>query len=119
MTTITPGNFNFTVYQGYTLGQQFFWTDQNNNPIDLTGYNSILDAKYSLTDTNPFLSLSTSNGGITLGGTAGTITLAMSTAQTSALTPGIGIYNLQITDSLGNVNPLMYGTLIVQQLPTP
>ena len=116
--TINPGNYNIIIYGGYSLNQIFTWSDQNGNIVNLAGFTATLEGRYNLTDSSPFLTLSTSNGGIVLGGSAGTITLLMSTAATAALTPGVGVYNLQITSPTGEVDPLMQGTITVQEMPT-
>lgn len=116
--TITPGNYNLTIYPGYSVNQTFTWLDQNGNPVNLTSYGALLEARYNLTDTSAFITLSTGAGSIVLGGSAGTITLIMSTAQTATLIPGIGVYNLQITTASGEVDPLLQGQIIIQELPT-
>jgi hypothetical protein len=44
-----------------------------------------------------WLTLTTANGGITLGGAAGTITITASATATAALTaPAVGVYDLEL-----------------------
>jgi hypothetical protein len=117
-TSVTPAAFNFTILQGRTFNYSFTWTDGSGNPVDLTGYTAQMYCRYNLTDTTPFLQLTTSNGGIALGGTSGTITLSASTSTTSALTAGIGVYDLELISGSGIANSLLVGTITVQEMPT-
>jgi hypothetical protein len=116
MTTL-PAPYNTIIYQGYDWTENFTWTDSSGNAIDLTAYTAALDAVYNLTDTSSFIAIS-SGSGITLGGTTGSIAIAVSGGTTATLTPGIGLYNLQMTSGTGLVTNLLQGTLTVQQVPT-
>lgn len=111
--TITPGNYDITVYQGGTFSQQFTWRDQNNAPVNLTGYTARMMARASVDSASPFVTLTTENGGIALGGAAGTITLAMSAAQTAALAAQNGVYDLELVSGSGAVSRLLAGNLFV------
>lgn len=116
--TITPGNFNFIIYAGRTLDILLTWADQNNSPINLTGYTAQLEARYNLTDSSPFITLTTSNGGIILGDAAGTITIFMSPGATSSLIAGEGVYDLEMTSPAGQQDSLIQGIVTVQEMPT-
>ena len=115
---ITPGNFNFTIYIGNTLNIPLTWSDQTGTPINNTGYSATLECRYNLTDSSPFLTLSSPSNGITLSGSTGIITLNANTSTTAALNAGIGLYDLQMTDTLGNVFTLLQGTVTVQEMIT-
>ncbi len=117
--TITPGAYNFTIYAGSTFYQRINWSDSCDEPIDLTGYTAKLEAKYSISDADPFLSLTTENGGITLGGSAGTVEINADAAATLALTAGVGVYDLQMTSGAGVVDYLLQGKMTVQKMVTP
>lgn len=116
--TITPGNLNITIYTSRTFNTVLTWTDSSGNPVNLTGYTASLEARYNLTDASPFITLTTSNGGITLGGSAGTITLSMSPAATASLTPGQGVYDLEMTALSGEQDTLLEGIVTVQESVT-
>ena len=111
--TITPGNYDITVYQGTTFSQVFTWKDQNDALINLTGYTARMMARTSVDAASPFITLTNANGGIALGGAAGTITLSMSDADTSALALAKGVYDLEVVDTLGKVTRLLQGNLFV------
>lgn len=115
--TINPANLNLTIYQGYTFNDVWYWENEDGTPVDLTTYTATIQARYNLTDSSPFLTLSTLNGGITLGGTAGSILVNMSSAATATLTPGEGVWNLQMVGG-GISGALLQGIIIIQEMPT-
>ena len=116
--TITPGSWNLTIYQGGTFTYTITWTDQNNALINLTGYAAELKARSSISDTLPFLDMTSSNGQITLGGAAGTVTLTLTASQTAALPLGTGVYDLKMTSPSGNQDFLLQGSLTIQLMST-
>ena len=65
--------------------------------------------------TSPFLTLTTENGGIALGGSAGTITLTISAAATAALTAASGCYDLELVSGSGLVTRLLQGRVVVSR----
>lgn len=116
--TITAGDYDFTIYQGRTFSTVLTWKDQNNNPVNLTGYSARLQARASTDAASTIVDLSNPSGGISLGGAAGTITLSMSEAATGALTADKAIYDLKVTDSLGTSNTLLRGTVFITKRVT-
>ncbi len=112
--TISPGQYDITIYQGATYSQQFTWKDQAGTPMNLTGYIARMMARVSVDAATPFINLTTENNGIELGGAAGTIHIMMSDVQTAALTPQHGIYDLELENSAAKiVIRLLQGTLII------
>ena len=111
--TISPGNYDITIYQGTSYSQQFTWKDQSNALVNLTGYSARMMARTSIDAAAPFITLTTANSGIVLGGSAGTITLSMSDTQTSALASTSGVYDLELIDGSGKVSRLLQGNLFV------
>ena len=64
----------------------------------------------------PFLTLTTENGGITLGGAAGTISWLASAAATSALQAKQGVYDLEmIAPDTITVTRLLEGLVIIDR----
>ena len=106
-----PGTFNLSIYQNATFNWTFIWTTNPcfgqgtvnavAQPVDLTGNN----------DTAPLYYDASSN--ITLGGIAGTISLTIPASVTGTFTWPSGVYDLLLTDSSGNVYPLLTGTVTV------
>ncbi len=111
--TITPGSYDLTIYQGTTFNEVFTWTDVNNVPINITGYTAALMVRSSIVDSVAFITLTTANGGITINGSAGTITLSMLPAATAALTQISGIYDLNLTSPAGVVSRILEGLVFI------
>ena len=92
---IQPGTYNTTIYCGATWDKTFTWRIDG-NLVDWTGYSAKLQVKEYL-NADSVLTL-TSGSGITLGGSAGTIALVMTSAATGAVTPGQYLYDLEVTN---------------------
>lgn len=111
-------NVRLTILQGSTFSQQFVWkTGSPANAVDLTGYTAAAQARATYTSSTALFTLTTANGGITLGGAAGTITLAMSSEATAALTPGNYVWDLEVTTG-STVRRLISGKLTVSPAVT-
>ena len=90
---------NLELEQSESPSFQFLWQDKSTTlPIDLTGYSAKLQIRNNYGDPTVQLELSTANGGITLGGPAGTITVNFTSAQTTVLPVNLGFYDLLLTN---------------------
>ena len=76
---------------------------------DLTGYTARMQVRRTLESATPEIELTTENGGIVLGGTAGTFEISMTNAQTAALDSD-GVYDLEIISGGGTVSRVIQGT---------
>lgn len=119
------GDYPIIIEQGATWpdyeesGEAFITVTQDGGtPIDLTGWTAILTA-WANYDAEPFLKLTTDDGGITLGGVAGTVDLYLSAADTSGLTTQKGVYNLKLISPGGSVLRLLQGTTTVSREGKP
>lgn len=111
---MTAGNYTVTIEQGATLGLTLTWSDESNALVNLTGYTARMQIREQLDSATPFITLTTENGGITLGGVAGTITLNMTATATAALTQTSGVYDLELVSSGGVVTRLLEGLVIIK-----
>ena len=69
---MTAGIYNFTIDQGAQYTTQIIWADSSGNPIDLTGYTASMQLREQAASPNPAaLTLTSSNGGITITPVAG------------------------------------------------
>lgn len=109
-----PGSLNLTIYQGATFSVTLTWTTDG-SPVNLTGYTADMMVKNGQTDV---VELSTTNGRIALGGSAGTITLTIDADDTAALTPVHADYDLLLTSGTGVVVPLLAGLVTVRESVT-
>jgi len=115
ITVLDADNFTLgvdtTTYDAYVSGG----TADNGKPVDLTGYTARMQVRAKVTDTATVLDLTTANGGIVLGGTAGTIRILATAAQTAALTIASGFYDLELIDGTSAVRRLMEGAVTLSK----
>ncbi|MBN8248335.1 MAG: hypothetical protein J0L84_12950 [Verrucomicrobia bacterium] len=95
--------------RGDTLQFDALWSQENGDPVDLTGYTAKMQVRPQTADGAPILDLSTGGNGITLGGAAGTIAVTASAATTRTLTPGEYVYDLELTSPTGVVTTIVAG----------
>jgi predicted MFS family arabinose efflux permease len=107
---MAAGTLDFSIEQGATFNLLLTWKI-NNVPVNLTGYTARLQARVDVEDTEVILSMTTSNGGITLGGSAGTISLDQSAVQTTLLPAGTYVYDLELIAANSTVTRLVQGEL--------
>jgi hypothetical protein len=106
--------YNLEIKQGATLSLVATWRDSAGTAINLGGYTARLNVRETYSSTIVVLTLTTENGGITLGGAAGTITLAATATVTAALTaPFRGVYDLELVSGGGVVTRLLEGLVII------
>jgi len=110
--SLTPGRINFLCPQGSTFNKTLTYEVQD-VPVNLTGYSSRLQVRETYYDTNTIVSLTSGSGGITLGGSAGTIGILISASTTAAFAPGNWVYDLEIESSGGIVDRLIEGNFVV------
>jgi len=119
------GTYPLCINQYATFTRVFIWTagmcgcgtvGASSGPVDLTGYTANLQIR-------PFPLSTTINydasANITLGGTAGTISLAIPAASTATFTWWVGVYDLILTSAAGVVTRLLQGSVTVTPGVTP
>lgn len=104
---ISPGKYNIKAYQGATFN--FVATFSiGGTAVNLTNYSAAMQVRPTYNSTASTFSL-TNGSGITLGGTAGTITVEISAAAMGAASAGQYAYDLEL-DSGSEVTRLLQGT---------
>jgi hypothetical protein len=106
------GTKNLIIEKGATFNTILTWSTKDSfnvkTPVDLTGWSARSMIREEYDSATPVVSLTT-GGGITLGGTAGTIELSIAPTTTSAVSIDTGVWDLELEDSLGNVTRLLEG----------
>jgi len=102
--------YNMSIDQGETYIRTITWK-QNGSLVDLTGYTARMKVKDTYGGTT-YLTL-TDASGITLGGTAGTIVIKITDAQTSGLVAQDYVYDLELVSGSGDVSKLIKGVITV------
>lgn len=109
---MTPGKYNIVCPQGSTLSEQLTYSINSVN-VDLSGYTARMQVRERHTSTETILTLTTENGGISLGGAAGTISLSASATATAGLSSKEYVYDLEIISPSSIVTRLIEGKFIV------
>jgi len=112
--TSLAATYGFTADKGATFSQQIKWKDATRTPINLIGYTAVMVIRQKTTNPTVVLTLTTENGGITLGGVEGTIRIDISADQTDGISAGPYTYTLEVTSSDSEVTRLLMGTFIVR-----
>jgi len=107
---INPGTYNFNLYQGADWDRTFTIT-QSGTALNLTGYTARMQVREAADSTAYLLNL-TSGTGITLGGTAGSVAVAITSAQSSAIDAGSYAYDLELLSG-SQVTRLLQGAVNV------
>jgi hypothetical protein len=113
--TTLPGNLNYAVVQGATFRSSLVYR-AGGSPVDLTDFTAKLQIR-DQAGGNLLCELTTdvtTDGGITLGGSAGTIALVIADEQTTSFPIAIYVYDLQLTSGSGDVTYLVEGQFDVK-----
>ena len=102
---------NLTIKQGATFRKRLAWRSSNKKPINLTGYTAKMQARSAYGDPQTLFELSTENGGIALGGTAGTVELYVSDETTATFSFDRAVYDLFLYAPNGDALPLFEGSV--------
>lgn len=110
---MTPGRVNFICPQGSTFNRRLTYKIDD-VPVNLSGYSSRLQVREAHYSTDTIASLtSASAGGITLGGSAGTIDILIEDDETADFSAGTFVYDLEIESVGGIVDRIIEGSFIV------
>ncbi len=98
---------NIIIDQGTTFSTIINLTDDNGDPIDLTGYTGDSEMRKHYTSSN------SQSFSISLGGVNGTVTLSLTSTQTANLTPGRYVYDVEVTSGANVVSRIVEGIVTV------
>jgi tRNA threonylcarbamoyladenosine modification (KEOPS) complex Pcc1 subunit len=106
------GGYDMVCEQGATFSRVFTWADENEVPVDLTGYTARMHVRTAVGTATTTIELTTANSRITLGGAAGTITLQLTATDTAALAAKRYVYDLELVSG-ATVTRLLQGAFTV------
>ena len=101
------------IEQRATFQHRLVWKGSNGKPIDLTNWSALLQVRKTYSNETTIIELSTANGRITLGGTAGTIDLLIEDEDTALLVPDTYEYDLLLSAPDGSKDRLVEGKCVV------
>jgi FlaG/FlaF family flagellin (archaellin) len=107
-----PGSLDFLIPKGSTFSRILTWK-VSGSPVNLTNYTARMQARTSAISGTAVIDMTTANSKITLGGTAGTITLNLSAAETAAITQTSLAYDLELVSAGGVVTRLVEGQIVL------
>jgi len=108
------GIYNIIADQGSTFTRQLTWNDSAGSAVNLTGYTARMDIRSSIDAAGAaVLSLTTTNGRIVLGGSAGTINLTAEATATQAVEAGNYVYDLEVVSG-STVTRLIQGSFTLR-----
>lgn len=89
---------DITIEQGAQFSPTFTWTDDNGDPVDLTGYTAKMEIRKEKDKTSAkIITLTDSGGGIDINGTEGEVTPIIDASETAELGFLWAWYDLQLT----------------------
>ena len=105
-----PVHFEIDTYSEWGVTMTWYVTTvAAGTKKDLTNYTAAMDIRRKQSDSTALAAL-TSGSGITLGGTAGTINIALTDVQTASITPGFAVWDVELIDADGSNMQLVHGT---------
>ena len=105
---------NLKIDQGASFNKLVTWKAGTPAlPVNLTGCTARMQIRGKLTDAVALLDLTTENGGIALGGVAGTVTIIITAAQTTLIAWKAAVYDLEIIYADATVRRLLAGSVSV------
>ena len=104
-----PVHFTIDTYADWDVTLTWYTNAAKTTTKNLTGYTARMAIRRKQSDSAALADL-TSSSGITLGGSAGTIVIKLTDTETSAITPGPGVWDLELIDGSGIVTRFIEGT---------
>jgi len=98
---------NLVIDQGTTYTTDLNLTDENGDPLNLTGYSANSQIRKHYTSSNSVV-FSTS-----INATAGIITLSLTSNQTTNMVGGRYVYDVELTDTSNSISRIVEGIVTV------
>ena len=110
---MTAAKHNLTIDQGATFRITLTYKIDS-TPVNLTGYAARMQVRERYDSETTAVSLTSApGGGLTLGGSAGTIAIEITDVQSAAMPAGRLVYDLELVAPNGDVTRLVEGTMTV------
>lgn len=110
---MTPGLVNFVCPQGSDFIRTITYTIDE-VPVDLSGYSARMQVRAAHYATDKLVDIDSGLlGGITLGGSDGTINIHITATNTASISAGTLVYDLEVISPSGTVDRLIEGSFVV------
>lgn len=111
----TTNVYDILVDQGATLLRSLGLKSSAKAVVTLAGYTAVMQIRETISSATTVLLLTTSNGGLEINASAGTVLIIATPAQTAALAAGKYVYDLELTETeTGIVTKIIQGNLVVR-----
>lgn len=111
---MAAGLYDITIEQGATFQMSLTWKDSTGAPVNITGYTARMQVRGNYESEDTLVSLTSSGGGIVLGGALGTIAITISASVTQLLQLEEAVYDLELV-SASTVTRLLQGKAVVSR----
>jgi hypothetical protein len=111
---VGPGKLNLKFYQGASYFKRLTWYAAPRSagiPRDLTGCTARMQIRPTRASPIVLLELTTENGRLVLGGTAGTIEINVAFEDTAAMTFDCAVYDLEVVLADATVQRVVRGNV--------
>lgn len=113
---MAAGIYNIVIEQGADFSLPLTWRDGTNALVNISGYSARMQIRENYESDDYIVSLTSGiNGGITLGGAAGTILVEISAAVTATMSQSAAVYDLEMVSSAGVVTRLVQGNVYISR----
>lgn len=112
---MAAGQHDILIEPGANFQLSLVYKDSAGALVNLTGYTARMQVRPTKDSDTVLMSATTANGTITMGGTAGTITVDVPAADTLGVEGLKGVYDLLITSPAGAVTRLLQGVAYINQ----
>jgi len=108
------GKLNLVIEQGSRFDPVLTYKDSAKELVILTSYTARMQIRATKDAATALVDLTTENGGIVLGGVAGTIQIVIASDVTEAFTWTKGVYDLELISPSGYPSRLLEGSVKIR-----
>jgi len=98
---------NLVIDQGTTYSTDINLTDENGDPLNLSGYSANSQIRKHYTSSNSIVFSTTINA------TSGVITLSLNANQTANIVSGRYVYDIELTDASNSISRIVEGIVTI------
>jgi len=109
---MAASTYDIAAEQGTDYTATLTYANSSGTAINITGYSARMQVRRSAGSADAVITL-TSASGITLGGAAGTVAIAIPAAALTVVAAGNYVYDLELVSGAGVVTKLISGDFIV------
>jgi len=105
--------YNIEIEQGSTWSQEVIWKNNDNSPVNVTGYSASMQIRTTIASPTSLMDLTSANSKIVVGGVNGKFTITITAAEAAALSWVTAVYDLEIISPGGTVIRILKGSVTV------